>query len=121
MANTDWYNTNEHIQYPFCPYEEVVIDPETGEKELETSDVIDCQFFLYNAPSANTNNDSVWLHSKEIDDEQLVLTFKCADTTEEAFLPLVFRFEKSKDWQGKWVKNDDWYGFVAVGPSSYHF
>ena len=117
MANTDWYNTNEHIQYPFCPYEEVIIDPETGKKELETYDIIDCQFFLYNAPSAEDNTDSVWLDSKEETDAIVKYTFKCTDTTLKTFQPLVFRFNKSKDWQGKWVKNDDWYGFVAVGAS----
>lgn len=115
MANTDWYNTNEHIQYPFCPYKEVIIDQETGEKELETNDIIDCQFFLYNAPSAVTNTDSVWLHSKEVTNSSVKFTFKCTDTTETTFKPLVFTFTKSKDWQGKWVKNDDWYGFVAIG------
>lgn len=117
MANTDWYNTNEHIQYPFCPYEEVIIDQETGKKELETSDIIDCQFFLYNAPSAEDNTDSVWLDSKEETDSMIKFTFKCTDTTLKSFQPLVFRFNKSKDWQGKWVKNDDWSGFVAIGGS----
>lgn len=111
MAQTDWYNTNEHIQYPFCPYEE-------DENELKTNEILDCHFFLKNAPSSSNNTDSVWLSEKEITESTVSYTFKCTDTSENAFEPLIFEFERTEDWQGKWVYNDDWYGFVAIGRKS---
>ena len=116
MAQTDWYNTNEHIQYPFKPYE-VVINPDTHEPELTTDDIVDCQFFLNNSESAKTGSEAVWLSSKNLTDTDVEYTFKCSDTTDKKFKPLVFKFSRSKDWQGKWVHNDDWYGFVAIGRS----
>lgn len=111
MAQTDWYNTNEHIQYPFCPYKE-------DTEELNTNEILDCHFFLKNSPSSANNTDSVWLAEKEIDENTVSYTFKCTDTTENAFKPLVFEFERTEDWQGKWVYDDDWYGFVAIGRKS---
>lgn len=111
MAQTDWYNTNEHIQYPFCPYAE-------DTDELTTNEILDCHFFLKNAPSAIENKDSVWLHSKEMTDDTVTYTFKCADTDENVFEPLVFEFDRTDDWQGKWVYKPDWYGFVAIGRKS---